>query len=257
MATLKGGTSLADDWVEAETKAPDDMSMVDRIGRGPRTLTVMQGKGKKKKAVKLRIPAALFPEMKRFVSPEVWSAVNIADPATGASQISCYTLIAQGTTAQTRNGDMIRVIKAVLRMYFRPNSSAVPSSTVDLAAVQDSEPAAGVPTFPQVFQGGLASLYGYHCAVPNYDKRGRFVSKKRDAVPQVTTAAYISGGGVTSLYVRPVTLVWDIPINRVVKYDGANARPYQGSELEIFAWSDVSANMPTAWAALEIFFVDV
>ncbi len=239
----------ADDWVDAETKVADQVSQVFK----PRAknMSLVNSRGK---AVKLRIPAALMPEVKRAFNGEFWSAETI-DDATAPSIYSFFTQIVQGDTSGTRQGDMIRVQKVVIRLWLEPSTS-LSYSTVNLAVLLDCEPGIGAPAMNEVFQGGLSTSKGYHAAIPNYDKRSRFLFKQREAVPMVWSAAYWNGTSAV-VSARPVTLTLEIPVNRIVKYDGTSARPYSGCELMLFAWSDVTANTPKAYASYEIFYVDV
>jgi len=243
---------VADDWVETEAKVPEETATV-YVPKGAKNIVVATGKGKKKKMVTLRIPSALFPELKRYVNAEFWTAETLDDPATGASQYSIFTSIVQGSAATNRNGDMIRIKNVVLRFYLLPSTSLT-NTTVEIAVVRDKEPATGVPGYTTIWQGGLANVKGYHAAVPNYDKRTRFDIMRMEHCAMDWAAAYYNAAAIVS--VKPITLMMDLPVNKVVRYDGTGARPYSGSELEVFGWSDVSSNTPQAFASLEVFFVD-
>jgi hypothetical protein len=244
---------LHDFEVVDEKRPVDQMSQTYRPKQRVTTIVTQKGKGKAAKTVRLRIPLPMAPEIKRFFNAEFWSAETI-DDATSASFYSVFTNIVQGDQATNRQGSMIRVLKVVLRLYLVPSSSQASATAVTTALVLDNEPAQGQPGFTTVWQGGLATLPAYQCAIPNYDKRSRFRYLRRDHTPMLWTAVNQTGPVVC---VRPEFLTIDQPINRTVKYDGTAARPYGGCELELQAWSDISANTPKAYGAIEVFFTDV
>lgn len=250
MTSKKAGAHHDFEVVE-EVKVVDQMPQ--QIRPKMKVFYAKNGKGKNAKMVKVAIPMSIAPELKRYFSGDFWSAETI-DDATSASFFSVFTNIVQGDQATNRQGDIIRVIKVVFRLYIVPSTSQAASTAVTIAALLDKEPAQGQPGWTTVWQGGLASVINYQCAIPNYDKRSRFEIKRREHFPMVWAAVNQTGPVVS---VVPVFCTMDIPLNRVVKYDGTAARPYSGCELELQAWSDLSANTPRAYGAVEVFFTDV
>lgn len=242
------------DWEEIEDKVPDQVAEVSRS----KTLHIAtRGKGKKGKPryVKLVIPRAMMPEIKRYVNAAFWDAETLDIPTSTASSSNFFTNIVNGGGSQNRLGDAILVDKVVVRLYIE-QSTSITYTTADIAFVSDLEPAAGAPAWTDIFNGvGAAGAAAYHVAVPNFDKRTRFRYEKRASVPLHWGAAYWNGSTAV-VSVVPKVLVFEIPYKRLVKYDGTAARPIAGSELMIWGWSDTNTNTPKATASVEVFFQD-
>ncbi len=254
MNNQRNHVDTSSEWVDFETKVPDQVPSIarDKV----QTISVYtKGKGKKGKAVKLRIPRSLFPELKRRYSAAFWDAETLDIPTSTASSFNFFSQVAQGVAADSRLGDSIFVEKVVVRLYLE-QSTGITFTTADFAAVFDQEPAAGAPAWTDIFQGvGAASAAAYHVAIPNYDKRFRFRYANRATVPLSWSAAYWNGSSAV-VSVHPVTMTLEIPVKRRILFDNTSGRPIRGCELMLWGWSDTAANTPRATASYEIFFAD-
>jgi hypothetical protein len=242
------------EWIEHEEKVPDQATNADaRLGRA-RVITVATGKGRRKRGMRLRIPSALVPELKRQFLAAFWDGETLDAPSATASRFPVFAQITQGSSAQQRLGDSIFVEKVVVRLHFEQNTS-ITFCTAHIAAILDTEPAVGSPAWTDVFQGiGAAGSGAYNVAIPNFDKRSRFVYKERLTVPICPQGGYWNGS-TAILLPRPVQVTMEIPIRKRISYDDT-ASVYKGCELQIFGWSDVTANVPKCWASYETFFTD-
>ena len=240
------------EWVEAEDfKVPDSVPPFESAAK---LMTVQVGKGKKKRGVRMRIPRGLLPELKRKFDPAFWDGETLDSPSATASQYALFAQIVQGTNAQNRLGDSIFVDKVVLRLHLEQSTSNT-FSTACLAVVMDMEPAAGNPAWTDVFQGiGAATAPAYLNAIPNFDKRLRFSYKERMSIPLSWSGAYWNGSAAT-VSPHPKQIVMEIPVKRRVSYDNSGG-VYRGCELQLFGWSDLTANTPKVWGSYEIFFTD-
>ncbi len=242
------------EWVEAEEKVPDQATNADaRLGKA-RVITVATGKGRRKRGMRLRIPSALVPELKRQFLAAFWDNETLDAPSATASRFPVFAQITQGASAQQRLGDAIFVEKVVVRLCIEQNPS-ITFCSAHFAAVLDTEPAGSTPAWTDVFQGiGGASAGAYNVAIPNFDKRSRFVYKERTTVPLSPSAAYWNGS-TALLCVRPVYVTLEIPIRKRVSYDDTSS-VYKGCELQLFGWSDTTSNTPKCWGSYETFFTD-
>lgn len=239
------------EWTQLEEHVSDEKSL--DATRGAKSLTVLTGSGKKQRRVKLMIPRAFFPELKRMYQVGFWDAETMDAPSATASRFGFLANITVGGGATNRIGDSIYVENVIVRLHVE-QSTSVTYTTANLAFVVDKEPAAGAPAWTDVFNGiGAASATCYDVAIPNYDKRARFVYAKRDTIPLAWSSSYYNAAAIVS--VKPYTAVYDIPIKRVVEFDGSGS-VYAGPELYLFGWSDVTSNTPKAYASYEIFFRD-
>jgi hypothetical protein len=232
----------------------EDNKMVAAPSRGPLRRGA-KGHRKRMQAMRLILPRALLPELKRAFNVAFWDAETLDDPGTGASTYYLLSQIAQGSNPTQRIGDVIYVHRVVIRMYIEQSSSAT-FSTAELRLVADTEPAAGGPAWTTVFQGiGGSSIQAYHVAIPDFDLRWRYKYLREVSVPMSWTASSVNAG-VTTSAIRPVSAVWDIKVDREVAYNSTSAYPVKGQELILWGWSSLNANTPKCWASYEIFFTD-
>lgn len=244
----------SNDWIEVEEKVPDQVAPLPR-SQVVRVLTKGKGKKGRPSTMRLVLPRAMTPEIKRFSNAAFWDAETLDIPSSTASSYNFYTQITSGGGSQNRLGDAIFVDKVVVRLYIE-QSTGITFTTADVAFVSDLEPAAGAPAWTDVFNGiGAASAAAYHVALPNFDKRFRFRYEKRASLPLAWNSSYWNGS-TAIVSVKPQVVVFEIPVKRVVKYDGTSARPIAGSEMMIWGWSDTSSNTPKATASVEVFFQD-
>lgn len=245
------------EWVEFERKEP----LVSKPATGSKRVVLASGKkgkkGKGNRPVVLNIPRSfLSTEIKRYVStPAFWDAETLDVPTSTASRASMFTNIVQGTASGNRVGVQIRVLEVVFRIYLE-QSASITFETVDLAAVLDTEPAAGAPSWTDVFQGaGGGGVTYYHVATANNDNRFRFKYLRRMTIPMEWQTSYWNGAAAVGI-VKPVTIELALKLNRQVVYNASTGRPYKGCELDLWGWGDVNANTTKATATVEIFFTD-
>lgn len=228
--------------------AAPSVAVADYVPRGPR-ITIRKGGTIPLSA----LPISVRPEVKRKYNVAFWDAETMDYPPGTASQQRFFNNIAQGLAADSRVGDTIYVKMLKIRGLVQMNVTSS-STNAMLALVEDTEPAAGVPAWTDVFQGiGGAGNASYCNAIMNYDKRPRFRLRRFKRIPLSWTAAYYNAGAVASA--RAVPFEMTVKVNRLVKYDNTNA-PYKGSEYYLFGWSDLAANTPLCSASYQIWFTD-
>lgn len=254
MAASRSNTGDAD-FVRVSEDNKVVLTKSGRGSRGQKPMTKRALYARRKAVQRLGLPRFLAPELKR-IAAYFWDAETLDDPGTGASGYAFFGDITQGTTQSSRTGDVIFVHKVVLRLYME-QSTSVNFSTAEIRLFMDMEPAAGGPSWTTAFNGiGGASIQTYHVAYPANDNRFRFRYLREQSVSQAWSAASYNGSGVTNA-IKPFSEVWDVPINKEVRYSGSSGRPVAGCELELFAWSSINSNTPKLWASYEIFFTDV
>lgn len=209
-----------------------------------------------------KIPAYLFPsslkgEIKRYFNPSFWTAETLDDPVTGISSYNILSNIAQGVLPTQRVGDSIFVKMIKIRGLIKQSGGTQVNNCV-IALIEDREPAAGQPAFNDVFQGGGATLTDGLNAIMNDDKRARFKIKRLLRFNLMWQSAVQAVGG-GSILATPEQQFFDITlkINKRVKFDNTNARPYAGSEYMLWGWSDLSSNTPQVYASVQAWYTDV
>lgn len=236
--------------------------------KSPRTFGNYQKQWKKRKASATRsvtvaldrngkiplamIPKALKPETKRNYNNAFWAAETLDDPATGASRYTFLANIGTGNSATTRVGDSI-FVKALQIKYSIRMSAGATSCFYVLALIEDLEPAAGVPAWTDVFQGGAASVLAYINPILNYDKRPRFRLRRLIRKPLQNYYCGNAAGTVSSPQYDVGVI--NVKVNKVTKYDGAGL-PTSGSEFILFGWSESGANTPQCEASYQTWFND-
>jgi hypothetical protein len=249
------------DWSIVEEKGLDPSGGTASGGRGRGSFRTMKIGGKNAREVTLRIPRALFPELKRLVNPAFWNAETIDAPTATLSTYGFFSQIVQGSGAQNRTGDVVRVERIIIRGYITFSQSQA-QVTPCFALVMDKEPAvvnsiAAAPAWTDMFQGiGAAGAPAYLVAVPNYDKRWRFEFLKRIQMPTAACVAPVLAGFIPAYITQPRYFEIDVPLKRLIKYDSTMGTPYAGGELSLVGWSDVVANTPQVTASYEVYFSD-
>jgi hypothetical protein len=254
------GQIATSDWAIVEEKVPDQTGASDG-GRGRSGFKTIKIGGKRNKQVMLRIPRALFPELKRIYNPAFWNNETIDIPTNPLSIFGFFSQIVQGSGAQNRTGVVIMVERIVIRLYITFSQSQA-QVTPCFALVMDKEPAvveaiASAPAWLDMFEGiGGASAPAYLVALPNDDKRWRFDYLKRVQVPTAACVAPVLAGFVPAYITQPRYIEIDVPIRKSIKYDSVSGTPYAGGELNLAGWSDVGTNVPLVTASYELFFSD-
>lgn len=189
------------------------------------------------------VPRSLQPEVKRKNYP-AFASQQTLNHAAGAFTYAFLAQIAQGVTGGTRVGDQLFAKRLTLRGNISQNATAVFERAV-VCIVLDSQPAAGVPSFTDVFQGGLPLDTDYFNPILNDDKRRRFKILRLLRWPLMWQAAVQATGGA-SILASPQSHAWEcrVNINRKVAYNENAGAPYQGCEVLMFAWSDSTSNLP-------------
>ena len=185
---------------------------------------------------------------------EFWTAETLDDPATGASRYGFLADITQGGNDKQRIGDQIYLKRIIIKLHLHQSASS-PSNIVRLALVQDTEPAAGVPNWSDIWQGGLANTESYMQAIKNYDKGHRFRILRQFSRTLQWGAATINAGTVTGAP-QKMSIVINKAINKKIWYDGAATVPYKGCELYLFAWGENNSNTVQAYGSYQVFFTD-
>lgn len=242
------------EWVSMETRPPDQ---VGPSGRRPKntTVSVVTGKGRKAKNVKLRIPASMFPEIKRYYQVCGIDAQAVGQPGASSVQKDIFAGVTSGTGAGQRLGNSIFVKKVVFRLYCVQDTT-INFSNLNFAFVHDLEPAAAAPLWSTVWEPGGSGAGQYNVVIPADDERFRYKYDQRFTVPLHWTAVAWNGSTYATS-TKPFTGVVEIPINRRIDYSSsATARPFKGEELTMWAWSDAGSNKPFLTASWEVFFTD-
>lgn len=203
-----------------------------------------------------RVFTGARPEVKRVTQKEFWTAETVDDPATGPSSYEFTKDITQGVTAAQRVGDAVFLKRLRVEVEFQANTTTTNNDVV-MAMVEDTEPAATAPGWTDIWNGGAADLRSYLAPVPNNDKHHRFKIRRIKIVRLPWIAAVQAVGGASILASGAHRkLIWNMPINKKIWYDGTNASPYKGSRFYLFAWSTVSANTPLAFGSSQLWFTD-
>lgn len=202
------------------------------------------------------LPRSLKPEVKRQFAAASWDAETLDDPAHTPSRFGFFVNIAQGVGGDGRVGDQVNVKRLLIRGHVRANTTSTYNQTV-LCLIKDTEPAAGVPAWTDVFQGiGAASLDSYMNPILNFDKRFRFriVKLKRYGLGWKSAVQAVGGGSILNSP-QIVPFVFNIPMNQSVKFDGTGAVT-NGCEYYLFGWSTQNTNTPVAYMGYQTYFTD-
>lgn len=241
------------EWIDIERKVPDQVGPFSKGGNF-KQVSLMTGKGKKKRSVKLTIPRAMFKqEIKRWFNTALFDTAALGTPAGTPLRTNTFGTIASGGGAINRLGDAIRVHEVVYRLLLVPDNTFT-WTVSNLAWIIDNEPAVGLPAWNVCFNTiGAGSVQCYDVAIPAYDTRFRFQYKERMTIPCADRAAYWNGAAaITS--VLPIVATVRIPMKgRRVLYDATNA-VYSGCELVFMGWSSGAAS--TLTMSVEVFFSD-
>jgi len=205
---------------------------------------------------RMYIPRSLQPELKRHNFPAFASQQTLNHAASAFTYAFC-SQIGQGVTGGTRVGDQIFAKRLTVRGNISQNATAVFERAV-VCFILDSQPAAGVPGFTDVFQGGLPLDTDYFNPILNDDKRRRFKILKMLRWPLMWQAAVQAVGG-GSILASPQSHAWEcsMPINRKISYNESAGAPYMGGEIYMFAWSDSTSNLPFLDASGFLSYTDV
>lgn len=217
-------------------------------------MTIVAGRGKKKKSVKLFIPRSMTQqEVKRWFNAALFDGALMGIPSGTPLKTQTLSAITQGGGAINRLGDAIFVHEVVFRVMIVPDAT-ITWSVANLAWVLDREPAVGLPNWNIVFNTiGGAGAGCYDVAMPAYDTRFRFKYLERMTVPCSWHAAVWNGAAVVAS-VLPIVATVRVPIKKKVMYDATNA-VYAGVELLLYGWSS-GGNAPLLTTSVEVFFSD-
>lgn len=253
MAHPRSGRDTTTDWVDLEEKVVDNVKPVQK-GR-TRTIIIPKA-GKKGKPLRLTIPVALKPEVKRWFEVAFWNDDLVASPAGTPLIYTIMQKIVSGTGPTQRIGNVIKVLKVVLRLHIY-QVTTLTFTTVNIAVVKDTEPVGGQPGWTAVFQTiGGAGTGAYNTAIPAQDTRFRYQYLKEAKVPLEWTAAYWNGSAAV-ISTKPHCMTLEIPINQYTEYISTTGSPGKGFEIHLMAWSDTNSNIPKINGSYEIFYTDV